>query len=998
LQSLTSSTDATNYTSTTYQPTASRLLLAFIATRGGTANPLTITGNGVTWTNIAAINGITDGRLMVYAALSGAAPTNTGLYVEYNGVTQTAQLMSIMEVSGAWMFGGAAGAVAAATTGVNAAATSGYLPVANPANPANALVTAFAHVAAEAATQNAALTEVHDVNAATPATALETCYTTALSTVNTTAAWSFFGGTAAATCTNRATWTSSVVSAIISVEIKASTYTAKSDQTLVYTCDQDTWIKIAGAASGNPALDPDFKLEGTQVYLGLSGGTVTPTDVGINVRLASTFSGAALHFFHWRALFSPANMSTKANQGVCLWISDEDSATPTDYKRWYLDGNDTDLIGGWRCYVIDLNATPDATNGTTTMTAIKSLGFVHRQLTAIATKYPNTGVDAGRIGTGLVINDGHGLTPVSFTNVYANDSAPCNMFGVVGSANSVFYLGGKLYIGTSTQTNPTYFKDASQVIVFKNYPVNPTFYEIQVVGNSTYKTCFKLGEYSPVTGLVSGGVVVRGGGIVTGTTHAIWILTASDANQVSKLYGATLSEMASAALAYNTVSSVVSCTTNGTAAVTTTASLYTNGVVKGMSVSGTNITGGTYVASVDSDTGLTLTQIASGSGTQNLTYSHSSEWRSVSVANSGTVTTNGCLINNCVFQDLKIGAPISATYGLIANSAVEFGRITNTKFINTGRAIKLTAAGDYTASGLTFSGNAYDIENSVTATTADSYATTNRDTDVNLNSTTGISAVGNTFDGNTEKLASCQFYLKKAGTPSGTMVAKLYLADGSSPKKPTGGALATSGTLVANTALTTTLALVEFTFTAANCYQLSAGSAKYVIVLEYTAGTGTDYVIVGYDGSSPTDGGYVEYVASAWTGSAAKELCYYVYTGAIIVIGLSGGSNPSTAINTAHGSTTFTSSVTLAFVVTNADGDPIDGVYVYIDDNDQQPYILNTTTAGGGLASVGYTAGVTPNSRWRARKYGYKQFVQYVDIGATDVTLYVTLAVDPQQI
>ena len=102
LQSYTSSADATSYTVTSYTPTANRLLLAFIATRGATANP-TLTGNSVTWEVVGAINGITDGRLMVFAALSGTGSSAGTLLVDYGvGNTQTGQLVSIMEASGVW--------------------------------------------------------------------------------------------------------------------------------------------------------------------------------------------------------------------------------------------------------------------------------------------------------------------------------------------------------------------------------------------------------------------------------------------------------------------------------------------------------------------------------------------------------------------------------------------------------------------------------------------------------------------------------------------------------------------------------------------------------------------------------------------------------------------------------------------------------------------------------------------------------------------------------
>jgi len=78
-------------------------------------------------------------------------------------------------------------------------------------------------------------------------------------------------------------------------------------------------------------------------------------------------------------------------------------------------------------------------------------------------------------------------------------------------------------------------------------------------------------------------------------------------------------------------------------------------------------------------------------------------------------------------------------------------------------------------------------------------------------------------------------------------------------------------------------------------------------------------------------------------------------------------------------------------------GDPIDGVFAYIDDNDETPYILNTTTNAQGIASTGYTGGAAAGSRWRARKYGFKPYKQLIDISSSDISIPVTLVVDPQQ-
>jgi len=88
--------------------------------------------------------------------------------------------------------------------------------------------------------------------------------------------------------------------------------------------------------------------------------------------------------------------------------------------------------------------------------------------------------------------------------------------------------------------------------------------------------------------------------------------------------------------------------------------------------------------------------------------------RGCTFKNFGTITPNGATIVDCTFQDVKNTAPISGQTALIINATTDLAAITVSKFINCNRAIRITANGSYTANGLTFVGNAYDIENTAT--------------------------------------------------------------------------------------------------------------------------------------------------------------------------------------------------------------------------------------------------------------------------------------------
>ena len=454
-----------------------------------------------------------------------------------------------------------------------------------------------------------------------------------------------------------------------------------------------------------------------------TAGKITQAWFGINMTTLEK------HLYLWSKLVSIPKAGTVANGGIRILMGSdpvpalktgtaEPSTGMTNSNSWYVGGSDVEPLSGWKCYVVSANVTPSLVLDTPIMTRVRTVGVGFYMVAIVgggAVKPLPTLISAARYGTGLIIKDGTGVAPVAFSDINTTDNTLANMWGVLGSENSTYLLGGKLYFGATDQSAVTIFRDTGQALVYRYYPVDTTFYEIKIQGNSTYKTSFRLGDYSPISGLTSNGCLIKGSGTVTTAAHSLWTLTSTDANQVTKLYGCTLSEMKSAALAYNTVSPVLTsnCTTNSTTTLVTAGNYLTSGIVKGMSISGTDIPAGTYVSSIESATSLTMTQVAtSGHANLTMTFSHSSEIRGCTFVNSGAITTNGCLINNCTFQDVKTTAPISATYALIVNSLTEMARITNSKFINCNRAIKITTAGTYSFVDLTFSGNAYDIENS----------------------------------------------------------------------------------------------------------------------------------------------------------------------------------------------------------------------------------------------------------------------------------------------
>ena len=120
-------------------------------------------------------------------------------------------------------------------------------------------------------------------------------------------------------------------------------------------------------------------------------------------------------------------------------------------------------------------------------------------------------------------------------------------------------------------------------------------------------------------------------------------------------------------------------------------------------------------------------------------------------------------------------------------------------------------------------------------------------------------------------------------------------------------------------------------------------------------------------------------------------------SGSDIDVNNNGTSNAST--DEGANTITYLSAITLTITVTDSEGDPVENALAYIDDPlNTEPYILNTTTNGSGVASTGWGGGSVANAVWRVRLYGYKPFVLIKSIGSIDIDIPVTLVRDPQQV
>ncbi len=287
--------------------------------------------------------------------------------------------------------------------------------------------------------------------------------------------------------------------------------------------------------------------------LTLSGGTRTEAAIFTVTAISGSAVTAVTPKASARGDYTvlPGNpvSTTGAGSGCTLTVTWVYSTTNT--KEWFVGGADTVVVDGWVNYVVDIAGTPDLETGAPVITSIDRMGV---GATAIAvSKIATHAQDTSRYGTGIAVKDGTSGSPVTLADfiAYDNGSPATRSLGIVIVQSGIYFVAGKLTIGSASQTAVSVFKESSKVLVFQPFPVSSTFYEIKTLGASGFVTTFQLGTFSG--GVAAGGVTIRGadrythyGGVATGLVPSIWTLTANGAFTETFLYSCAFSEMKSA--------------------------------------------------------------------------------------------------------------------------------------------------------------------------------------------------------------------------------------------------------------------------------------------------------------------------------------------------------------------------------------------------------------------------------------------------------------------
>ena len=470
------------------------------------------------------------------------------------------------------------------------------------------------------------------------------------------------------------------------------------------------WLTV-GTWGAAPAASPDIYLELAYAINARASAATGPVE-RTAWSLAATAAGLDLtvnerHLFFWIKCFSLPAMNTRAKGGIRISISEDVTPTltgtdpwsgPTNSKSWFVTGKDFEPTSGWVCYVVDPTSTPDLLLGTAPMTGVDRAGIGTDALKVVgggSVKPLPTMWDKIAYGTGLTIKDGTSGAPVTMADIYATDSLNANQFGVVTQSAGIWFVAGKLLFGATDQTAITYFKDVNQVLVYQDFRVAPTFYEIKLAGAASFATTVQFGNY--VSGLISGGCVIRGAGLTTQRAIAPVIVSGGSgytAGDILNVDGGTYSLQAQVKVI--TVSGGVitelRIETAGSYSVPPTGTLtLSGGSGSGATCTLTFVGGSIWTLTADGANQTLNLYGCSLSEMKSAALASTSSLRGCVFDNFGNITTNGATIDGCTFQNMRTAPPIGATYGLVVTVA---GPMTNCKFVNCAPAVFWNVAAD----------------------------------------------------------------------------------------------------------------------------------------------------------------------------------------------------------------------------------------------------------------------------------------------------------------
>jgi len=245
-------------------------------------------------------------------------------------------------------------------------------------------------------------------------------------------------------------------------------------------CESTTgWTSLGGTMAPNDPVVFDAR-EGTyclQVYGASAGNRGAEWDFGVGT--PADLSDSIIIF--WLA-FSKKNFGSNP---LRIRLTD----TSGNYSEWNMFSQGDLPHPAWLPWVLKPTVTRDAGSGTLVLSSIRYVSWRCDLVSAKVYIY----WDAVRYGTGLTIKAGTSGDPAKCDDFITAEATYA--YGIVEKYNGVYFVQGKITIGSLTADESTYFKDLNQVIVFKDIYKTPSgFFEIKgqnaTTGSGTTKIFF----------------------------------------------------------------------------------------------------------------------------------------------------------------------------------------------------------------------------------------------------------------------------------------------------------------------------------------------------------------------------------------------------------------------------------------------------------------------------------------------------------------------------
>ena len=243
------------------------------------------------------------------------------------------------------------------------------------------------------------------------------------------------------------------------------------------TGNTNNFTLISDGGGGQNAItvaDTDDFIEGSSCA---SRNPFSSSTRGIFYDNGATTVGSGDAVYIWAKADVAQAIATKASGGIQIIIGNN----ATTKSRWYVDGNDTYQIGGWKCYPIDPTITPST--GSHTSTAI--FGCMWNVPSSGPTKGQPFKLDAIRHGRSFIITLGDASGYATFNGAASFGSDISRQWGQLQFNNGVYTFQGLLQLGI-TGGNVVDFRDQNKsVFIADTEFVSSTFNGIEVQNASS---------------------------------------------------------------------------------------------------------------------------------------------------------------------------------------------------------------------------------------------------------------------------------------------------------------------------------------------------------------------------------------------------------------------------------------------------------------------------------------------------------------------------------